>query len=408
MKIRHPAVDLESEALVRAVRRDDPSGESLLEALGAGINWPRLLDLSVRHRVMPLLCARLQSLGERNPAPREIMARLKTLRRLNEGKNLIMLGKLAEILDIFDRNGIEAIVLKGPVLAAAAYGSVGMRQFDDLDILIRLRDFMYAKKLMANLGFRLDKEFTPAQEAAHFRRHNELGFIDARMEMYIEIHFRLTATFHRVGLETESLFARREVVGTEGLKLPSMSAEDSLLYLCFHGTYHVWSTLGMICDVAALVASRREWAWDKILEEARKAGLRRKLLLGLALAHDAVGLELPKWVESKIRGDAVAGELKERVLTDVLPGRPTRASHFERSLFYLKSLERVSAKMAFILMRFLLPSPDDWKAVLLPDSLYVLYVPLRIFRLFSERIIPGLAKRMRRSLRSGASGRRPD
>jgi len=400
VKIGHPVVDLECEALVLAVRRDDPSGDGLLEALGSGINWPRLIDLSVRHRVMPLLCARLQALGERNLAPREIMARLKTLRRLNEGKNLVMLGKLAEILDIFGRNGIEAIVLKGPALAVAAYGSVGMRQFDDLDILIRPRDYARIKSLMAGLGFRPDKEFTPAQEAIHLRRHHDFGYNDAQKGIYIEIHIRLTETFHRVRLETESLFMRRTIVATEGLKLPSLSAGDALLYLCAHGTLNVWPALGMICDVAALATSRGDWAWGEVLEEAQKAGLGRTVLLGLGLARDAVGLKLPALIEYEVRADAGAAKLRGRVLADLLPGREAEIPHLERAFFYLSSKERTTDKMAFALKRLVLPSPEDWTSVHLPDSLYVLHLPVRAFRISAKVIFPGLVKWMRRSLRS--------
>ena len=400
MKIRQPAVALECEALVRAVRQDDPSGDRLLEALGLGINWPRLIDLSVRHRVMPLLCERLQSLGERNSAPREIMAGLKTLRRLNEGKNLIMLGKLAEILDVFGRNGVEAIVLKGPVLAAAAYGSLGMRQFDDLDILIRPRDYPRAKNLMANLGFLPDHEFTPAQEAVHLRRHHEFVYRDAQSGIFIEIHIRLTDTFHRVRLETESLFMRKRIIATEGLKLPSLSAGDALIHLCVHGALNAWQALGMICDVAALIASRGVWPWGEVLDKARKTGLRRTVLLGLGLAQDATRIDLPMEVESQIRADTGATNLKGRILVDLLPGRAAQVSPFELALFFLRSKERTSDKIAFALKRLVLPSPEDWTAVRLPDSLYVLHFPLRAFRLLAAVIIPGLVKWLRRSLRS--------
>jgi hypothetical protein len=399
VRIGHPAVDLECEALVLAIRRDDPSGDGLLEALGAGINWPRLIDLSVRHRVMPLLCARLQSLGERNPAPREIMARLKTLRRLNEGKNLLLTMKLAEILDVFGSNGVEAIVLKGPALAVAAYGSVGMRQFDDLDILIRPRDYARAKNLLTNLGFRPDKEFTPAQEAVHLRRHRDFVYKDTQSGILIEIHIRLMETFYNMKLETESLFTRRNVVVAEGYNLPSLSARDALIHLCAHGALHAWPVLGMICDIAALVASRRDWSWGEVLDKARKIGLRRTVLLGLGLAQDATRINLPTEVESQIRADTGATNLKGRVLADLLPGRTAQVPLFELTLFFLRSKERMSDKLEFFLKRLALPSPEDWKAIRLPDLFYILYIPVRAFRISAKVIFPRLVHWMKWTLR---------
>jgi hypothetical protein len=398
----------ESEALLCAVRRDDPSGDRLLEALGAGINWPRLLDLSVRHKVMPLLCARLQALGERNPAPLEIMARLKTLRRLNEGKNLIMLGKLAEILDIFGRNGIEAIVLKGPVLAVAAYGSIGMRQFDDLDILIRPRDHARIKSLMANLGFRPNVEGTRAQEAEHFRRYYGSEFIDTRGKAFVEFKTKLTDLLNQAELETENLFARKEIIMTEGMKLFSLSAEDALIHLCFHGTRHIWPLLGMISDLAAFVASRDDWPWEGLLERAQKAGLRRNLFLGLMLAGEAAGLELPAEVEREAKTDAVAARLKEQILGDLFWDRINEVTYLELALHNLKRRERISDKMSFILRRLVGRSPMDWKTIPLPDRLFSLYIPLRVIRLLATLVFPGLGVRMNRDFRNREARRRPD
>jgi hypothetical protein len=400
VKIRPPAIDFESEALVRAVGRDDPTGDRFLEALEAGVDWPRLVDLSQRHRLMPQFCARLQSLGSRNPAPQDIMAWLKTRRRLNEGKNLILLGKLAEILDIFSRNRIEAIVLKGPVLAAAAYGSLAMRQFDDLDILIRPRDYARAKSLLTDMGFRPNEDGTPAQEAKYFRRNYGSEFIDARGRILVEMYARLTDTFRAAGLETENVFARKESLTVEGLRLPSLCAADSLIFLCFHGTRHTWPLLGMISDLAAFVASRHDWPWGEILEKAREAGLRRNLSLGLMLARDAAGLELPAEVETEAEDDAVAAKLEKQILADLFLSRTTEASYLEVALFNLKRRERLSDKVHFILRWPVLLSPMDWKTVRLPDGLFFLYIPLRFLRLIAMIIFPGLAKIMKQRLRN--------
>jgi len=408
VKIGHPVVDLECEALVRAVRRDDPSGNRLLEALGSGINWPRLIDLSVRHRVMPLLCARLQALGKRNPAPREIMAGLKTLRRLNEGKNLLLTMKLAEILDAFDKNGIEAIVLKGSALAVAAYGSVGMRQFDDLDILIRPQDHTCIKSLMASLGFRQDEEGTPAQEAEYFRRNYGSVFIDTRARVFVEITTKLTDFLNQAELETENLFARKEIIITERMKLFSLSAEDMRIYLCFHGTKHFWPLLGMISDLAALAATRHDWPWEELLERAQRAGLRRNFLLGLQLARDIAGIGLPEVIDGKPCYDAVAARLRDQIHTNLFWPRINELTYLELALFNLERREKISDKLNFILSRLVGLSPMDWKTIPLPDSFFFLYRPLRVVRLLATLVFPGLAVRMSRDFRNRKARRQPD
>jgi len=357
---------------------------------------------------MPVLCARLQVLGTRNPAPREIMAGLKTLQRLNEGKNLLLTMKLAEILDVFGRNGIEAIVLKGPALAVAAYGSIGMRQFDDLDILIRPRDHARIKSLMAGLGFRQNEEGTRAQEAEYFRRNYGSEFIATRARVFVEITTKLTDLLNEAGLETENLFARKEIITTESMKLFSLSSEDALIYLCFHGTRHIWPVLGMISDLAAFAASRDDWPWGQVLKKARQAGLRRNLFLGLMLAGEAAGLELPAEVEREAKTDAVAAKLKKQILADLFWNRINEVTYLELALHNLKRRERMSDKMSFILRRLVGRSPMDWKTIPLPDCLFSLYIPLRVVRLLATLVFPGLGVRMNRDFRNRKARRRPD
>ena len=55
----------------------------------------------------------------------------------NAQRSLRLTQRTAKILACLARRGIEAIPYKGPALAQTVYGDVAMRQFSDLDILIR-------------------------------------------------------------------------------------------------------------------------------------------------------------------------------------------------------------------------------------------------------------------------------
>jgi hypothetical protein len=86
-----------------------------------------------------------------------------------------------------------------------------------------------------------------------------------------------------------------------------------LLYLCAHGSRHLWARLQWICDVAQLI--RRNPALDcaALLERARVAGGRRMLFLGLAVAQNFFGASLPPQVAESVRGDARTSRLARQV-----------------------------------------------------------------------------------------------
>jgi hypothetical protein len=59
----------------------------------------------------------------------------------NAQRSLRLTRELARIMACLENHSVDAIPYKGPALAQAIYGDVAMRQFSDLDILIRVSDY---------------------------------------------------------------------------------------------------------------------------------------------------------------------------------------------------------------------------------------------------------------------------
>ncbi len=82
---------------------------------------------------------------------------------------------LDEVLEAFDRSGIQACRLKGCAYFLELYADPAERPMGDLDILVRPEQFSDAKKVLEDLGFttRGDKNFTlaPSHHAVTLDRH---------------------------------------------------------------------------------------------------------------------------------------------------------------------------------------------------------------------------------------------
>src|ERR1043166_3434341 len=105
---------------------DDQRRARLRRLLAEKINWQYLINLAERHRLMPLLHLHLQS-APSGTAPDAQLKLLEDRFRNSLISNLLLTSELRSLLDLFEASGIRAIPFKGPTLAVAAYGDIGLR-----------------------------------------------------------------------------------------------------------------------------------------------------------------------------------------------------------------------------------------------------------------------------------------
>jgi len=142
----------EKQLLIYCARtRMRPEIAEKIRLLAAGaLNWDALLSEAEGNAVVPLLYRQLNAIAaDVVPTPR--MQRVSEASRANTLRCLSLTAALVQILRLFQSEGIVALPYKGPVLAAQAYGDVLLRQFDDVDIIVRDRDMAKAHVVMLRL-----------------------------------------------------------------------------------------------------------------------------------------------------------------------------------------------------------------------------------------------------------------
>lgn len=325
--------------------------ERIRNLLRGAIDWQYLIGAAHTHGVLPLLSRSLHASCS-DAVPKVILDQLQRHFHANAFHNRFLAKALLKLFALFETQGIHAIPYKGPVLAAVAYGDLSLRQFTDLDVLIHKSDFAKAKELLIAQGYQ--PEFTNTQETSLLQFHYHLGFVRGDGKVPVELHWGLTWRYWSFPLEFERLWAHRGSVGLEGRTISSLPAEDLLLILCVHGGKHWWERLMWICDIAELVQAHRQIDWQRLLEQARSWGGKRILLLGLFLANDLLGTDLPKVVWQSIAVDprvkSLAGQLKSQTLSGVHGLHNDRSRPvFYRTTFYLGVRERLRDKVQFFI-----------------------------------------------------------
>jgi hypothetical protein len=318
--------------------------------LRGDIDWQYLIRMAHAQGMMPLLHRSLHT-GCPEAVPKVISDQLQRHFYTNAFHNRFLTKALLKILNFFEAQGIPCIPYKGPSLAAAAYGDLSLRQFGDLDLLIHPKDIQRAKGLLISQGYRL--ELTGAQEAAYLQFHYHLGFTRADSRVTVELHWGFTWKHWSFPFDFACLWARLIPVSLEGTTTRGLSPEDLLLILCVHGAKHGWERLMWICDVAELVRAYQRMNWERLLEQANSLGSKRILFLGLFLANDLLGAELPEEIWQSIQADSRIQWLAGQVSGPLLAGADSVISDddrpaFARTTFYLTMRERLRDKVQFL------------------------------------------------------------
>jgi hypothetical protein len=358
-----------------------PAIASEIRALTAGpLNWDSLLAEASYHSVAPLLAKQLSAVAGDALSPGQL-EQLKDLARVTAVRSLAFTAELIAILDLFRSEGLQAISYKGPVLAAQAYGDFTLREFEDLDLILRQKDMPKANRMVTNLGYHAKYPWTLSLDAAASLVPGEYCYRNERRRMLIDLHTERTLRHFPLPPDIDALAERLVSVSVGGHVIETFGPEDGLPLLCIHGSKDFWERISWIADVAEFVQAHPRLDWDQVIRRAESLRAPRMLHLGLALAIRSFDVQLPGEILRRVEADEIAGvlagEIELRIFHDGANsfGAAGRFWFRRRMLAGIFEGWRYSARLAVS------PAEEDWEMVRLPRALAPLYVALRPLRL---------------------------
>ena len=372
------------ELVICSTRPKSPDTDSRIHALlSQGLNWSQVLVCANEHKVGPVLQERFAALDESWIAP-EQKEQLTELTRDLGKNNLADMGEMLWLDGLFESAGIPAIPFKGPAFAWLAYKNFAQRSSVDLDFVLPQRCIPAAAALLQAHGYAPD--FNPAEAHAGERGSaapGQYAFAPSGRRRWVELHTERTLRYYSRPIDLDELSARTLCVKIGGREITVFSAEDLLVMLCVHGGKHFWERLSWIVDIAQLIRAR-EIDWEKLLSIAAKLESLRALLLGLYLAHELSGAELPAPVLERARGDANVRRLARKVLDQYEGISDPSAGIIRRAAFRLRSCDRFGQGVRQLMRLSLSPTESDRDLVRLPRFLSPLYWVVRPLRLLGK------------------------
>ena len=351
---------------------------AILEAFDAGPNWEEYLFLVDRHRTPALSRAalsRVPRVAVPGFAKQELQKRSDGC-RMKAMQHCLL---LADLLKRFNHAAIPVMPLKGQILSQELYGDVGLRQTLDVDLEVARADLGRAQACLESAGWHLDSTFspmTPRQWDSLLKNEHSMAFLHARTGRMLELHWR---NQWETPDATAARWARGIPSAWQGYAIQAMSPGDLALYLCGHGSGHLWFRAKWVGDLArAHAAGLLDWeaAWD----EARKSGQQSVLQVGLVLLHLLYGLPLPD-----LPGNPAMDlpqsliEIPLRALHDsAVPGFSTDLANFRYRIHLSRYLHALRPQKTWReSLSELFHNREDFRTLPLPDVFFWAYKPLR-------------------------------
>jgi len=132
---------------------EEKNRETLSKLIGEVQDWHKLVELINAHGIIALAAYNIEEAGLVKMVPEDAMVILKNGYRQSMVRNLWLAERWKEVNTILSNSGIKHVLLKGMALEHTLYGSRGLRQMTDNDILVKRDDAIKVWKLLQKEGF---------------------------------------------------------------------------------------------------------------------------------------------------------------------------------------------------------------------------------------------------------------
>lgn len=217
------------------------------------------------------------------------------------GRSTILYNHFGTIANAFVEHNIPVIALKGIYLSEWLYQDIGLRQFSDIDLLVKPEDGLRCLSLLTLLGYKPsdsgETEFVKAQtEIIHYPPMVLEG-------VSVEIHIKLHGKYEEYHLPVEQLWKNVQSVQLNNVAVYTLSMNDLLIHLCVHLDKHFQAGhVQFTCfnDITNLLEKQESSLnWDKFIETCRNYKCEVEVFRYILVANKYMNAPVPASIIQK-------------------------------------------------------------------------------------------------------------
>jgi hypothetical protein len=309
--------------------------------------WKFFSDLVIRHGIAALVWQNITDLGLSEAVPEQERSMLENIRFKTIARVSYITSEASEVVTELEKEGIRALLLKGLALEHSVYGSRGLRQMSDADLLVAPEDALRAQDILIKAGFISRPMKSPLYRHIILDLGNHLPELHRR-GISVDLHHRL------FGPEGRAIVRRAlekpEAISVAGITYYVLPPGIALLGLVNHIFKHEVKgefQLRLYTDIYLFLKKHEGKIFDgNLLADAEQAGILGGLRTVLTILNKYYGVDIPP------EYNALEGPEQEKVAVfrDNLldPGQAKPLSQKDLFLENFRSLRGVRCKLIFL------------------------------------------------------------
>lgn len=341
-------------------------------------DWDYLSRTIIERGIGPLFFHKLSLLSNAALIPEVAKSNLQQAYFRTLSRSMVLYDAFRKVADAFGVNHIQVVALKGIHLSEWLYDDIGLRQFSDIDLLVRKEDGERCLQILTGLGFRQSGD-----EVSHLITE-KIGIVhypamllgDVSVEIHIDLHHRRNA----YSLDVNKIIDNSEPLIINKSQVQVMELHDLLIYLCIHLDKHFsggevqFTSFSDITNLLDMHAA--EIDWQKLESSCKEYHCVDNVFKYLLIAAEYFHASVPDEVTEKYSGSLTATD--KELFNRYLNGFRKKAYGATTHLKNIREMNSTSERIRYLL-KVVFPSREFMARsyAMKHPSLFWLYYPTR-------------------------------
>ncbi len=200
-------------------------------------NWDAFAVQVVKRGVAGFFINKLDQFKNKKLIPNEIIFQIEQSYLQTINRSILLLGHYSNAANALQSHEIDVIALKGIYLTEHLYLKIGLRQFSDIDILIRPNNAQKAVEILKSLGYRYRKS-VPVSD--YIREKSDFVHLPPMSlnGVSIELHIKLHREVEKFKMNMDRVFASKISANINGNEGYALDTPHQIIHVALHAHKH--------------------------------------------------------------------------------------------------------------------------------------------------------------------------
>ena len=341
--------------------------------------------MAYSHGVFPLVYNTLKIYDDL--IPHEQISYMKQVYMNIVKQNMLMTSELIKVIELLENNAIKVIAFKGPSLSQLLYGDITLRQYSDLDILVDIDDLYTVSEILKSINIKADKSIDFLKNEKLLEIGSDFSLF-SQNNIHLELHWNL---FRKLLIDksTDFISSNNLEVNINSKKIKTLNYDYLLIYLCVHGSKHLWERIEWIVDIDKLLKVGI-FDWNFILKISKELKVYNMFLLGISLSDELFDSNIPTEIRNHYLTNNKVQNLKFKMInllnSNFMHEEKEKKIMILKFKYIMQMFDSKVEPLKYIISIIFKPTHYDIYFINIPSAFSFLYYLVRPIRIIFNSI----------------------